>query len=397
MTLFATVLAAVLGLLLRTTQVTSSNTRRVVAANLATKQIEAARSQQALAIPDGLVTRTETVGSTTYTIAQTSNYLPSDSATSVCSGSGNNLAYKLVSVDVTWPHMGTIKPVHSDTLRTLGLGADGLDPTQGAIAVALVTGNGSPVSGVQVTLSPGSITRTTGADGCAVFVGLTAGQNYTASANQTGYVSNTNAQQLQNANLGVRASEVTRGTLLYDTAASMNLTWDIPAGYPVPNLPLLLRNSYLSDRSYPSCSSLGGTVAGCVDGVPGTAQNLFPATYDVWAGSCTDARTPVTVTLAAGGSQNVAVPLAPVRISFVDGMGQPLSAAAVQVTHAAEVAPPSGSFCGSGETWALSAGSGLQTKGALPTGQWTFSASGFTPATVTLGTVVTDVTLTVAP
>jgi prepilin-type N-terminal cleavage/methylation domain-containing protein len=388
MVVFSVVVTGALAVLLKTTQVAGSNTRRVVAANLATKQIEAARSQTALQIPDGLVSRTEVVGKTTYTVNQTSNYLPSDSATSVCSGSGNNLAYKLVSVDVTWPNMGAVKPVHSDTLRALGLGADGLDPSQGAVAV-LVQGANGPVSGMQVTLTPGGQTRTTGADGCAVFVGLTDGQNYTATVNTAGYVSNTNLQYMQNANLGVRKSEVTRGTILYDQAGSFNLSWDVPAGYDVPDgLPVMMRNSFLSDRSYPTCVSLGSTVAGCVDGVPGTAKNLFPAVYDVWAGTCSDSRTPASVTLAPGGAEDVAIPLAPVTFHFVNKQGQPIGAHQVQATHAPEAAPPTATtFCGSGESWSWSGSGGKRSvDAALPTGTWTFTSPGSQPVTVEMTT-----------
>ncbi len=65
MALFTVVLGAVLGVVTKLTGTLGNSNRRVVAANLATKQIESARSQKALDIPDGLVTRTELVGSTT--------------------------------------------------------------------------------------------------------------------------------------------------------------------------------------------------------------------------------------------------------------------------------------------------------------------------------------------
>ncbi len=297
----------------------------------------------------------------------------------MCTGSGNNLAYKLVSVDVTWPRMGSVKPVHSDTLRALGIGADGLDPTQGAAAIAVQSATGSPVSGVRVTLQPGGATTTTGSDGCAVFVGLADGTNYTATVNELGYVSSNNTQIQQNANIGIRASEVTRGTFLYDTSARLDLSWGVPSDYPVPSgLSLKFRNSYLSDRSYPDCATLGATVAACVQAMPGRVLNLFPTTYDVWAGAC-GAR--ATVGLQAGGATSADVPMSAVRVRFVDQYGQPVPARAVTATGC--------------ETWPLGSVGPTETKGALPTGTWTLSAAGADPVTITPGAGVTDVQMVV--
>ena len=76
MSVFSILVTVTLGMVLRTTGLLASNDRRVVAANLADRQIESARSQRAVDIPNGLTTRTETVGGVTYTVRQTATYVP---------------------------------------------------------------------------------------------------------------------------------------------------------------------------------------------------------------------------------------------------------------------------------------------------------------------------------
>jgi type II secretory pathway pseudopilin PulG len=276
MAVFAILVTAALGILVRTTDVARTNTRRVVAANLANRAVESARSMRALDIPDGGQTRSEVVGNVTYTVTQTANYLSSGATTSVCSGSGSSLAYKLVTVTVTWPNMGSIAPVRADTLKSLGLGNDALDATKGSIALAVLSSRGNPVAGVDVTLTPGNVVRTTGTDGCAVFTGLTAA-TYSAALNMSGYVGSTGTQLTTAANLGVTAGQIQRGSVLYDTVRRATVALSPATGFTPPStLGLILRNSYLSERTYPACTGLAAP-ATCVTGVRASEQSPVQA------------------------------------------------------------------------------------------------------------------------
>src|SRR5664280_1267915 len=99
MVIFGVVALIVAGLIVNTIHLTSSSTQRTVAANLAAQQIEAVRDTRTLDIPDGqTVLPAKTVGGTTYTITQTANYVVGGASTSVCSGSGDQLSYKLITV-----------------------------------------------------------------------------------------------------------------------------------------------------------------------------------------------------------------------------------------------------------------------------------------------------------
>ena len=107
MAVFAVFCSASLGLLVRTGSATRENLQRTAAANLASEQIQIARSLSAIDIPLGTITRTRQVSGTTYTIAQSSRFLSADATTSVCTGTATVLAYKLVSVKVSWPNATT--------------------------------------------------------------------------------------------------------------------------------------------------------------------------------------------------------------------------------------------------------------------------------------------------
>jgi hypothetical protein len=315
-----------------------------------------------------------------------------DSATNACSAGGNTLSYKLVTVNVSWPQMGRVRPVRADTLKSLGLGTDGLSSSLGSLAVSVAGATGAASSGIPVVLSPGGQTITTGDDGCALFTGLAAG-SYTATANVPGYVGSGGLQQTVATSLGVVANQVTRGSLVYDTTRSLSVAWSTAGTVSVPGgIPLLLRNSYLTARSFPPCSAVTAAPQSCVDTLPGAVNALFPASYDAWAGSCSDANVPtaVNVTADTGAAVPVTVGLAQVRIDTVTALGVPLVGQALYAVHAAETVAPGATGCATGESYTLvsSAAGGVDV--ALPYGTWKLSVSPSAPAGV--GTVTVTLT-----
>jgi prepilin-type N-terminal cleavage/methylation domain-containing protein len=390
MTVFAIMVAAVLGIVIKITDVAGSNDRRVVAASLANRQIESVRGQSALDIPDGGETRTEDVGGTTYTIEQTANYLPPDATTSVCESSSSELAYKLVTVFVTWPNMNEVQPVRADTLIAVGIGDEGLDETKGSVALAVIGADGAAISGVTVTLSPGSSSVTTGTDGCAVFTDLDE-DTYTASADMTGYVGVQNTQLATVSSIGVTAAEIARATMVYDTDRSVTLEVGGPGGYTMPaGVPLTLRDTYVDAMQYPTCS---GTGTGCITGFPGEARYLFPATYEAWAGSCSDAQVATTFDLsdesADGSTTTVELgsALVDVQVSGVSTAGRTVYA--VHDKEAAGAMP----YCPMGKSYTLPTSEVGGVGVLLPYGEWTFSLTSFAPGDPAPSDAVT-VTLT---
>lgn len=366
-----TILASVsLGLLINTTGVAGGNIRRTTATNLVNAQLQAARSLNVQLIPDGRVDTYQDVGNIRYKISQTANYVAASGSTSICSGSGNSLAYKAVSVSVTWPNMGSIKPVRGDTLRAVGVGDDGLDATLGTVALSVVGSTSQTMSGVDIVLSPGGDRRTTGDDGCAIFVGLTPG-TYTATANMPGYVGTANAQAATSNGLAVTAGAIARGTLLYDTRRSVNVVFDAPAGTIVPaGLVLRAGNSYVPESTLATCAA--GATSACVSAVPGVVQNLFPESYQFKAGTCTE---PTPSQIAAdlrptsANNTTVTVPVGWATVKVVLAISPTIGLAGRTIT-AQHV---SAAGCSAGETYtttSVAAGSVM----LVPYGTWTFSS-----------------------
>jgi prepilin-type N-terminal cleavage/methylation domain-containing protein len=393
MTVFTIMVTAALGMLLRSTDVSRSNGRRVVAASLADRQVESVRGTRAVDIPDGLQTRTETVGGIAYTVKQTSTYVVNGSATNVCSASGNSLSYKLVTVTVSWPQMGRVSPVRVDTLKALGLGTDGLSASLGSLAVSVVGATGGAVGGIPVTLSNGR-SITTGDDGCALFTALSPG-TYTATANVSGYVGSGGLQQTTVSGVGVTANQVVRASLVYDTVRRMTVAWSTGSTATVPStMPLMVRNTYLSARTLPGCGAVTASPQSCTNTLPGTVDALFPASYDVWAGGCSDAVQPVTASLTAdtGSAVPVTIGLGRVHVTTNSLLGLPLTGRSLFAVHAAETVASGAVGCATGESYTLPTSVAGGVDVALPYGTWKLSVSSLAP----LGVGTATVTLTPA-
>jgi len=375
MVIFGIMVTAALGILVNTLSVTKDNAHRVAAANLATKQIESARSQLAIDIPDGATSRTETVAGTDYTITQDASYAVSGSEESLCQNGGGQLAYKLVTVTVQWPDMGSVKPVRSDTIKAVGIGAEGLDEALGALAIGVIGATGDPVAGVVVSLAPGNLTRTTGANGCAVFVNLpvdAGGTEYKASVNQIGFVGPQNTQY-QEVAVDALAGQIRGGDLLkYDRERTLTLQVSEPAGYTLPagEIPVGVRSSDIDTGvTLASCASV--ISQGCTTGTPGYALHLFPAIYDVWTGDCSSPRpagASGTVDLITTDG-TVSLPVERAWIRVVDGLGTPVPGYAV--TAASELA----AGCASGQSHDLPSTGTDGSRGALPAGRWTIAVT----------------------
>lgn len=389
MVIFGLVALVVAGLIINTMRLTTSNTQRTVAANLAAAQIEAVRDTRTLDIPDGqTVLPAQTVGGTTYTLTQTADYVVGGAATSACSGTGDRLSYKLITVVATWPEMGSVQPVRSDTLRSLGIGVDALDSTRGTLAVAVQGSTGAAQADVPVTVSPGGTVRTTGIGGCALFVGLDPVVTYTVTVNKAGYVGIDGAQQVVTTNAGIQAGKIARVVVNYQEKGALAVTLQPPTGFlPPTTLAMTVSNNLFTptqERAFRDCAGLATAPQSCVAGDPRTAAALYPGSYGTWAGTCTDAKPGPPLVLTAvqpGLTAAVTVGLGGVPIHVQKISGIPVAGQPVYAVHAASAG------CPAGESWALPPTGASDLLAALPQGTWTLSLSPTVPATS--GTVVT--------
>ncbi len=389
MAVFSIVVVISLGLLLRITQGSRQNELRVAAASLANRQIEAIRGTNLVDIPDGLKTSTAVVGATTFTVSQNAALVASGASSSLCASTSSELAYKLVTITVTWPGMGTVAPVRADTLKAVGTNV--LDGTKGTLAVQVSKADGQPASGVAVTLSPSGASVTTGGDGCAVFSQVAVG-TYTVNLNTTGYVGARDSQAESVGSVGVTSGSVIHADVLYDVATAVNLTTPTVTGATVPaGVAIMMSSSYTGDQVLPTC---GADVA-CADSFPGQVKRLFPTQRTFWTGTCHDARTTTgsTVLVAppdmGATSPAVEVPMALVTVDVLVG-GTPAAGRPLYAVHAADAGGTPYPACPAGETFTLPNSQIGGVKVLLPYGEWTF-------ATNTAGTGGTTVTLGASP
>jgi hypothetical protein len=310
-----------------------------------------------------------------------------DSANTICaSGSGSTLAYKLVTIEVTWPGMGQLKPVRADTLKAI----DTFDSTSTGNVAMSVTGFDGVLADVPVTLTPstGPVVgpQATGGDGCTFFSNFATGV-YTATPNLAGYVGTSNTLSPQ---LSVSAANPTlvRATLTYAAARSANVALDLPAGSTlVPGVVVQLQGTFMTVHSIPTC--LSTTTSECITGLPGMLKNVYPDTYTVKAGTCTEtapSAQSIPLTGAASALPTVTVPFGAITVNVQTLLGAPVVGRPVTFTH---LAPATG--CTEPPYSITSATAGSMV--ALPYGTWTV-------ATTSVGTgigVILSQTVTVGP
>ncbi len=305
-TVLATTAGVALTAVLRTSR---TNEARVVAANLAAREIETVRGLSPDGVVDGAApTQTVVLDGRTYYVDRTSTLDSVGGSGSACSGASGPAAYLRVRVTVRWKNMQGTPAVRSDTLKALTV--SGLSGGTGVLSVPVVDAAGNGVEGVPVAL--GTRTATTGDDGCAVFAGVGASTSLTASVAVAGSVGRTGVTSQSQTPLAVYPNQVTKAAgFVLDRAAAVTLTVPAPGGYPVPTtLAVSLANTDYPTgaRALTRCAAPGPD---CVTGSGGTLSvaGLFPspAGYGVWPGACTSSRpaSPALATTAPGGTSTV--------------------------------------------------------------------------------------------
>jgi type II secretory pathway pseudopilin PulG len=413
-TVFALVFAAVSIGIGRALEVNRGNRNRSAAAYLAARQLEEVRSRSFSSVALGRTTCVYTTTSCNlpapYTVVQDVAWASPGSTSTACdvpATSGSSLAYKRVTVTVTWPDMGGVAPVTSQTLLTPPGGS--YDPNDGHILIQAFDRDALPLAGRTVSITgPESASQVTTSDGCAFFAYLDPG-TYTATFNVSGFVDR-QGNQPATQSVGVTASQITKVQFDYDESATLSVGLVAPSGSVIPTggtgIAMTVANSNLTvgTKSFQQAATGSGPTR--------TITPLFPyaSGYQVWAGDCADAD-PATY---AGGSRGAVLASNPasttsgsanldavdVTVRFTTLLGLPVPNATITATHAA------GTGCTSGNT--LTTTTRTDTNGklrlALPYGTWTIRATGTAlpytgrtgTATVTLDPVSSTVpTLTV--
>ncbi len=189
-TVFAIISGALGTVLMRSTKMSFTNRGRVVAANLASQQLEFLRN---IADPMSAPTqKTVNTGGVNYTIDSQLKWEQQSTTSDTCAGSGatSQPAYISALVTVRWPNMGDTKPVTVNTLILPPEAKPSAGSSVGAVAVKVTNRAGAGAPNHVVTLVSADATQrtqTTDAYGCATFINLAPG-SYNVSLGTAGYV-----------------------------------------------------------------------------------------------------------------------------------------------------------------------------------------------------------------
>ena len=194
-----------------------------------------------------------------YTVKREVAWLVTGTGVSACDG-GSIVTYPSISVhvQVTWPNMGNVTPIVSDTVLTPPKNV--LNASSAYIAVKVLDRDGQPNESRVVTASgpAGTIVDTTGPDGCATFV-LSSPGTYTLSLSEgsSGYVS-FNGATSQTAT--VTAGSLTVRSFSYDLGVSLRATLKPPTGFNLPStaIPATIGNSGILPAGVASYPTTGG-------------------------------------------------------------------------------------------------------------------------------------------
>jgi prepilin-type N-terminal cleavage/methylation domain-containing protein len=373
-------------------QKTRLDKNRVAASNLAARELEIVRNQfnassagpttiagtPSVSNPDPLPGGTAgddlQVDGVPYTVVRRVNWLPAGTGQSPCDG-GSAVTYPTLAVNVavSWPAMGQVKPVESNTVLTPPKGV--LASTTSFVAVKVLGPTNIGQENVPVTLTGpgGTISGTTQEDGCATMAVTTAGA-YTASLNTAGWVDYYGVAAPTKP-VTVTAGSLTSVQFNYAKSGSMALTLATTSGYA---LPTGLRTVTIANTGLQPSGTLAVDIG---TGGSATIATLWPFSdgYTVWAGSCAQSD-PAT----AGGSRATAVVvpsngtiaatrnLAPVQVNVTTATLVPVANATVTAT------PVSTTGCAATEnplTLGVTNAAG-QLLTSMPAGVWTLKVTG---------------------
>ncbi|WP_432456434.1 type IV pilus modification PilV family protein [Cellulomonas iranensis] len=246
---------SVLGIVVQTQSANVDSRSRTAAASLAARELDLVRERftssttAPLDIADeGVVVNQHPlagqvagqplrIDGQSYTVTRSAAWNATGSGASACEGGALvNHPTLQVTVAVTWPNMGSTKPVVSQ-LQIAPPKGTGLTGAQSYVAVKVVDSTGAPNAGRTVRVSNGAGSRTAMTDdtGCAVaqVTPPSAGASYDATLMDGGHVDITGAPNPTKSTGVVLPGQLnTAVTFTYDRAATLRLRIVEPDGTP---------------------------------------------------------------------------------------------------------------------------------------------------------------------
>lgn len=226
-------------------QMTRDSQARETAVNLASAELDAVR---AIGDPFAVVdaSRTQTVGTNTYTIVRKTGWVDADGLVDTCGTGGSSLRYKNVSVQVSWNGMREgASPVYTDTAVVPGERIN--DPSKGTILVSVKDSQGLGYAGVTFTAKSSSVTLTTtptNADGCSYLLAVPPG-DYTVTLTKSNH-KGIDQESFPKIVRTVEAGTAARYLFQYDEQGSYDFRYASNESSPLPKLPANLQATFFN-------------------------------------------------------------------------------------------------------------------------------------------------------
>ncbi|OZB48537.1 MAG: hypothetical protein B7X40_06960 [Cellulomonas sp. 14-74-6] len=321
MLILAVVSVAVIGVIFQTQALGASNRSRVAAANLASRELDLVRQEFAASTSApvtlanaGLVTDPHplsggvagsplVVDGTAYTVERSAQWNVTGTGASACEG-GSLVPYPTleVTVTVTWPNMGSVRPVVLSGALAPDKNA-GTSSTNSFVAAKVLDQAAHPLSGVAVSAAAASTaTGYTDASGCAVIpiTPAAAGTSYTVTVADSGYV-----DMSDTVNPSKTTGLITPGSLYSGASFSVAQPGTVVVklvrsdGQPLTDAQVAGSSISLVAAEY---SGASGTTSHTVTGVSTTITGLWPTSYGAYFGPTPPTGGYDTADLAPGGS-----------------------------------------------------------------------------------------------
>jgi Tfp pilus assembly protein PilV len=298
---------------------------RTVAADLAEQDQEQLRGMRVTDLSNFSRTRSVTVGGVAYKVDSATTWFSDATGgdVSCTSGSGQADYMRITSTVTDAKGSGDIAPVKVVSLLAPPVGS--LGSSTGTLAVPLAQADGSPLTGIPVSISgPVNASLPTNAAGCAVFNYFPVG-SYTVALNQAGYVNQLGVQNVTYSGTINPGSVNVTTNQAYDKAVSIPVSFQTQATSGGPKVPAAI--AALSAANSGIGNATGSLVFGSTSTpvspatTSQTATSLFPFTdgYTIYAGSCA-ANAPGRYTSTGGTATSVPVTpglAAPAQTLFV--------------------------------------------------------------------------------
>jgi len=304
---------------------------KAIATDVAQSKLDVLRSEAYNSLRPLNTSEEVTQGGITFTVVSTATPVSQTGAPTGCDNARAR-DYMNLRTTVTWPKMGTRKPVVLQTMIAAPLG------TGGGLVVSVKGAAGQAVPGIPIQLGPGGGSATTDASGCARWDAVSAGSGYGLTASVPGYVQPNGEQDVSITGITIAAEETTEKSFAYDRGGAVRVRFlqRTPGSTNASPVQAAAKPQHLtlsaSDRIVRPIDAVAGSTADLqATGVAGLFYPWPSTAYAVYADTCSAAQPPASA--PAAGRPTTLIPAGATAPSATTALDLQLPSLNVEVTN----------------------------------------------------------------